>query len=64
MFLRGGHFERVYANYNPDPVWLSFEMEQSVPNVLKAIQNYLERCDVPRNQKLGLGAVNAKRKVQ
>jgi len=69
-FLRGGRFERASVNYNYkyDSVrarFHNFEMEELVPNVMKAIQNYLESCDpvyVPRNQRLGLGTANVKEK--
>jgi len=49
-FLRGGHFERAYANYNYHTLagvkFDNFEMEELVPNVLKAIQTYLQVCDI------------------
>ena len=47
-FLRGGQFERAYTNYNYHSLagvrFNNFEMEKLVPNVLKAIQNYLQVC--------------------
>ena len=48
-FLRDGHFERRWANQGfnfPNELqFQNFEMKQLIPDVIKAIQNYLEVCD-------------------
>jgi len=46
-FLRGGQFERICADYlefkfSYDKVLYNFKMEELIPNVMKAIQSYLE----------------------
>jgi len=61
-FLRGGHFERAYADYNYHSLagvrFDNFEMEELVPNVLKAIQTYLQVCDIVSTKVLFLTIIH------
>lgn len=54
-FLLGGHFERkcvTNRRYTLFGEFKNFEMKELIPNVKKAIENYLEVCDPSSMQAL------------